>query len=69
MSKCSTTYDYLSPQLEDYLIWLIGENAISYLFRIAAGLESLVLGEDQISQYNLQIKMQRDRKKLLHMPM
>ncbi len=39
---------FSEAQLEDYLIWLIGENAISYLFRIAAGLESLVLGEDQI---------------------
>ena len=39
---------FSEAQLEDYLIWLVGENAISYLFRIAAGLESLVLGEDQI---------------------
>lgn len=34
--------------LEEYLIMLSEEEAIAYLFRIAAGLESLVLGEDQI---------------------
>lgn len=34
--------------LEEYLIMLQGEEAMAYLFRIAAGLESLVLGEDQI---------------------
>lgn len=35
-------------RLENYLVHLSGEEAIAYLFRIAAGLESLVLGEDQI---------------------
>lgn len=35
-------------ELTDYLIGLSGEEAVTYLFRIAAGLESLVLGEDQI---------------------
>ena len=34
--------------LGEYLFELRGEEAIAYLFRIAAGLESLVLGEDQI---------------------
>lgn len=34
--------------LEPYLTELAGEEAVAYLFRIAAGLESLVLGEDQI---------------------
>ena len=34
--------------LKEYLVQLVGEEAIAYLFRIAAGLESLVLGEDQI---------------------
>ena len=34
--------------LEGYLMELEGEEAMAYLFRIAAGLESLVLGEDQI---------------------
>ena len=34
--------------LSSCLIQLSGEEAIAYLFRIAAGLESLVLGEDQI---------------------
>lgn len=34
--------------LEEYLRELEGQEAMSYLFRIAAGLESLVLGEDQI---------------------
>lgn len=32
----------------EYLITLSGEEAMAYLFRITAGLESLVLGEDQI---------------------
>ncbi|MBD5460927.1 MAG: glutamyl-tRNA reductase [Lachnospiraceae bacterium] len=31
-----------------YLTQLCGEEAMAYLFRVAAGLESLVLGEDQI---------------------
>lgn len=35
-------------ELDDYLVELRGEEAVAYLFRIAAGLESLVLGEDQI---------------------
>lgn len=34
--------------LEPYLAELEGKEAIAYLFRTAAGLESLVLGEDQI---------------------
>lgn len=34
--------------LDKYLLRLSGEEALAYLFRIAAGLESLVLGEDQI---------------------
>lgn len=34
--------------LEQYLFMLTGMEAVEYLFRIAAGLESLVLGEDQI---------------------
>lgn len=35
-------------ELAEYIQILSGEEAIEYLFRIAAGLESLVLGEDQI---------------------
>lgn len=35
-------------ELSNYLVMLSGEEAMAYLFRIAAGLESLVLGEDQI---------------------
>lgn len=34
--------------LSGCLVQLSGEDAVAYLFRIAAGLESLVLGEDQI---------------------
>ena len=34
--------------VSDYLVSRSGEEAVAYLFRIAAGLESLVLGEDQI---------------------
>ncbi len=37
-----------NTRLEEYLVMLYGREAISYLFRIAAGMESLVLGEDQI---------------------
>ena len=43
-------YEGMFPQvdLSGYLQVLDGEEAMAYLFRIAAGLESLVLGEDQI---------------------
>lgn len=43
-------YEEMFPDihLEEYLITLSGEEAMAYLFRIAAGMESLVLGEDQI---------------------
>ncbi|MDD3368308.1 MAG: glutamyl-tRNA reductase [Lachnospiraceae bacterium] len=43
-------YRNMFPQvsLDEFLLKLMGREAISYLFRIAAGLESLVLGEDQI---------------------
>ena len=34
--------------LTEYLITISGRDAIAYLFRVAAGLESLVLGENQI---------------------
>ena len=34
--------------LKDYIIEYKGENAIKYLFDVAAGIESLVAGEDQI---------------------
>lgn len=34
--------------LKNYLMMLSGKEAMAYLFRIAAGMESLVLGEDQI---------------------
>lgn len=39
---------FLEADVSDYLLRLSGEEALAYLFRIAAGLESLVLGEDQI---------------------
>lgn len=39
---------FSNVRLDDYLIRLSGEEAMAYLFRIAAGLESLVVGEDQI---------------------
>ena len=43
-------YEEMFPDidLKEYLMILSGEEAMAYLFRIAAGLESLVLGEDQI---------------------
>ena len=43
-------YEGMFPDvaLGEYLVKLSGEEAIGYLFRIAAGMESLVLGEDQI---------------------
>lgn len=43
-------YEEMFPAVEvkAYLVTLSGEAALVYLFRIAAGLESLVLGEDQI---------------------
>ena len=43
-------YEKMFPdvELEEYLVRLSGKEAIGYLFRIAAGMESLVLGEDQI---------------------
>ncbi|MCI9417471.1 MAG: glutamyl-tRNA reductase [Eubacterium sp.] len=43
-------YEELFPDVivRDYLTELSGEDAMAYLFRVAAGLESLALGEDQI---------------------
>ena len=43
-------YEGMFPgvDLEGYLVELSGEQAMEYLFRVAAGMESLVLGEDQI---------------------
>lgn len=46
---CDLFQDTFSQiDLSKYMIMKIGEDAVSYLFRIAAGLESMVLGEDQI---------------------
>lgn len=43
-------YEEMFPEVTERkcLVTLSGEEAIAYLYRIAAGLESLVLGEDQI---------------------
>ena len=43
-------YEEMFPDIEvkGYVSALSGKEAVAYLFRIAAGLESLVLGEDQI---------------------
>lgn len=43
-------YQQMFPQvdLENYMKCLQGEEAVKYLFRVAAGMESQVLGEDQI---------------------
>lgn len=48
--QIQTIYEEMFPGvcLDQYLITLFGKEAIAYLFRIAAGLESLVLGENQI---------------------
>ncbi|MCI8484526.1 MAG: glutamyl-tRNA reductase [Lachnospiraceae bacterium] len=48
--KIKKIYKEMFPdvELEKYLLNRRGEEALAYLFRIAAGLESLVLGEDQI---------------------
>lgn len=50
LAKIQQIYEEMFSEVAvaDYLIQLVGEDAIAYLFRIAAGLESLVLGEDQI---------------------
>src|SRR5699024_9096345 len=37
-----------SPELKEYLFEKKGEEALHYLFCVAAGLDSLVVGEDQI---------------------
>ncbi len=49
-AKMREIYKAMFPEVElsGYLRELEGEEAAAYLFRIAAGLESLVLGEDQI---------------------
>ncbi|MBO4799107.1 MAG: glutamyl-tRNA reductase, partial [Lachnospiraceae bacterium] len=39
---------FKNVDLSDILIYKSGDEAIAYIFRIAAGLESAVLGEDQI---------------------
>lgn len=43
-------YEGMFPEIDipKYLSMYSGEDAIAYLFRVTAGLESLVLGEDQI---------------------
>lgn len=48
--KMRAVYTEMFPEieLERYLDARFGEDAVAYLFRTAAGLESLVLGEDQI---------------------
>ncbi len=48
--KMRAVYTEMFPGigLERYLDTRFGEDAVAYLFRTAAGLESLVLGEDQI---------------------
>ena len=48
--KIRHIYEDMFPDVsaKDYLVELFGEEAMAYLFRIAAGLESLALGEDQV---------------------
>lgn len=48
--KIQEIYEGMFPDvsLGQYLITLSGKEAMAYLFRVAAGLESLVLGENQI---------------------
>lgn len=50
LEQMEQLYQGMFPEVElaGYLTRLTGEEALAYLFRIAAGLESLVLGEDQI---------------------
>lgn len=50
MEQVRQCYENVFPEVEiqEYLRWLQGEMALAYLFRVTAGLESLVLGEDQI---------------------
>lgn len=49
-AQVQSIYEKMFPdvELEELLIRLSGNEAMAWLFRIAAGLESLVLGEDQI---------------------
>lgn len=48
--KLRQLYKEMFPDVavEQYLVEMTGKEAMEYLFRVAAGLESLVLGEDQI---------------------
>lgn len=50
IAELQRIYEQMFSEVEakDYLRMLFGEEAMAYLFRIAAGMESLVLGEDQI---------------------
>lgn len=50
LNKMQELYGLMFPEVEmdRYLNTLSGREAVEYLFRITAGLESLVLGEDQI---------------------
>ncbi|MCD7921313.1 MAG: glutamyl-tRNA reductase [Clostridiales bacterium] len=46
---CAIYTDWFTPEVcGSYLVSCRGEAAVAYLFRTAAGLESMVLGEDQI---------------------
>lgn len=50
MADMRHAYEDMFPSLDlnEYLSALSGQEAMDYLFRVTAGLESLVLGEDQI---------------------
>ncbi len=50
VKKIQDLYQSMFPDvdLSSYMMNLTGKEAVEYLYRIAAGLESLVLGEDQI---------------------
>ena len=50
IGQIHSIYQSLFPEIDvsRYAVSLTGKEAIAYLFRVAAGLESLVLGEDQI---------------------
>ncbi len=49
-TQIHSIYQAMFPDIDvsAYLLYFTGKEAVAYLFRVAAGLESLVLGEDQI---------------------
>lgn len=48
LEKCEEIIGTDIENLRDYLIFYTGKNAVSHLYKVSAGLDSMLIGEDQI---------------------